>query len=200
MWRERSQLISGHVELSRSTEGSSGSSPAAAHLNKMPRVRNKYCDIIESIIGDIAPDCPYDSLDYRVQVAQAIFFCHALEYNWDYIRIGQEIDVYPVVVWEIVENWIRYDILGPDGVIYLEEKSFEDALHALVEITQICLCGAGALERKEKELIDEPIAVWLCSYCKWESESDARPDGNLCPACKSNIFLVNTIPNKQDDQ
>jgi len=113
----------------------------------MPRVRNKYCDIIESITAERVNEYPYDSWKYRAQVAQAIFFKDIP--SWNYIEIAKEIDVYPIVVWQILENWIRYGILSSDGKIVLDDDAYETELAAHVELTLICLCGAGILERQE---------------------------------------------------
>lgn len=113
----------------------------------MPRVRNKYCDIIERITAEQVKEYPYDSWKYRAQVAQAIFFKDIP--SWNYIEIAKEIDVYPIVVWQILENWIRYGILSSDGKIVLDDDAFETELAANVEFILICLCGAGVLERQE---------------------------------------------------
>lgn len=117
----------------------------------MPRVRNKYCDIIQSRQDEEVPDHSYDSWQYRGYVANALFWAFIEIDSRNYIDLAKEIDVYPILVWEVLENWIRYGILTAEGKIVIDEDAFENELAAQVEIALICLCGAGLVARKEVE-------------------------------------------------
>ena len=117
----------------------------------MPRVRNKYCDIIEARQGEKVPDHSYDSWQYRGYVANAIFWAFLEIDSRNYIDLAKEIDVYPIFVWEVLENWIRYGILTAEGKIVIDEDSLENEMAAHVGVALICLCGAGLVERREVE-------------------------------------------------
>lgn len=99
--------------------------------------------------------------NYWVATAEALFWAiTTTEVPVTINSLSYEIGEYQIVVWAILENWIRGGILTPDNkIIFSEEALHGNEVDFMVELGLICMCGADLLERGE---VNDGFRVWRC--------------------------------------